>query len=122
MNIFSFLKQRISIVDVVQEYTTLKKAGSYLKGTCPFHSEKTASFTVSPHKEIFYCFGCHASGDTIGFIAKIEHCSQLEAAQHLIERYRIDVPESIAAHYSAETVQHKERYFELCKLVAQWAQ
>src|SRR5579872_985005 len=121
MNIFNFVKQRISILDVVQEYTTLKKAGSYWKGTCPFHSEKTASFTISPHKEIFYCFGCHASGDTIGFIAKIEHCSQLEAVQHIIERYSIEVPEAIAREQNHETPQGKERYFELCKQVAVWA-
>ncbi len=121
MNIFNFIKQKISILDVVQEYTSLKKAGSYWKGTCPFHSEKTASFTVSPHKEIFYCFGCHASGDTIGFIAKIEHCSQIEAVQHLIQRYNIEVPQTIAREYHQETASSKDRYFELCKLVALWS-
>jgi DNA primase len=120
MNIFSFIKQHISILDVAQSYTSLKKAGSYWKGNCPFHSEKTASFTVSPHKEIFYCFGCHASGDTIGFIAKIENCSQIEAVQHIIERYNIEVPETVAREYSQAT-SSKDRYFELCQYVAVWA-
>ncbi|MGB8367592.1 MAG: CHC2 zinc finger domain-containing protein, partial [Candidatus Babeliales bacterium] len=79
MNIFTYIKQHVSILDVVREYTTLKPAGLYWKGCCPFHNEKTASFTVSPHKEIFYCFGCHVGGDVISFIAKIEQCSQLDA-------------------------------------------
>ena len=88
MNLFSYIKQRLPILDVVSEYATLKKAGLYWKGCCPFHHERTASFTVSPHKEIFYCFGCHAGGDVISFIAKVEHCSPLEAARHLVERYQ----------------------------------
>jgi len=74
MNIFSFIKERVAILDVVNEYVTLKRAGGYHKGTCPFHHEKTASFTVSPDKHIFYCFGCHLSGDVISFIARIENC------------------------------------------------
>lgn len=120
MNIFSFIKQRLSIVDVISQYTTLKKAGSYFKGSCPFHSEKTASFTVSPHKEIFYCFGCHANGDIISFIAKIENCSQIEAAQQLIDRYQIELPESLTRQQSGQAGPHKERHFELCKYVASW--
>jgi len=72
------------------------------------------------NEEIFYCFGCHASGDTIGFIARIEHCSQIEAAQHIIERYNIEVPETIAREYSQPT-NSKDRYFDLCNYVAVWA-
>ena len=82
MSLFNFIKTRVAIIDVVGEYTKLKKAGMYWKGHCPFHNEKTASFTVSPHKDIFYCFGCHLGGDVISFIAKTEQCSQLEAAKH----------------------------------------
>ncbi len=123
MNLFAYVKSKVSILDVINEYVTLKKGGIYYKGTCPFHSEKTASFTVSPHKEIFYCFGCHASGDVIAFIATIEHCSQKEAADHLIERFGLEVPNSvrIEKEASSEGQVHKKRYFELCSLVAQWA-
>lgn len=120
MNIFNFIKTRVAILDVIQEYGTLKKAGGYWKGRCPFHHEKTASFTVSPHKEIFYCFGCHAGGDVIAFIAKIEHCSPIEAAQHLADRYGIDIPESIAMETSAANTDERNSYFELCKYVALW--
>ena len=70
MNLFQYIKTRLSILDIINEYTKLKKVGNDFKGHCPFHHEKTASFTVSPDKEIFYCFGCHVSGDVISFIAK----------------------------------------------------
>lgn len=120
MNIFNFIKTRVAILDVIQEYGTLKKAGGYWKGRCPFHHEKTASFTVSPHKEIFYCFGCHAGGDVIAFIAKVEHCSPIEAAQHLVDRYGIDLPETLSMEKSAATADERNSYFELCKFVALW--
>lgn len=121
MNLFSFLKTQLSIVEVVQEFATLKKAGIYLKGQCPFHAEKTASFTVSPHKEIFYCFGCHTGGDVITFMAKIENCSPLDAAKLLIDRYKIIVPEALQKSGPMNSSAHeKNSYFELCKLIAQW--
>src|SRR5579871_289092 len=103
MNLFTFIKARVAILDVVSEYVTLKRAGGYYKGTCPFHHEKTASFTVSPDKAIFYCFGCHVSGDVISFMAKIENCSQKEAAQLLAERYRINIPSTITFESSEKT-------------------
>jgi len=124
MNLFNFIKQNISILDVVSEYATLKKAGLYLKGICPFHHEKTPSFTVSPHKDIYYCFGCHSGGDVIAFIEKAEKCSPFEAAEFLIDRFQLDVPDEIKkfAHQQAETSgDEKKRYHELIKLVAEWA-
>jgi DNA primase len=122
MNIFDFIKSQIAILDVIQEYTTLKRAGGYWKGLCPFHGEKTGSFTVSPHRQIFYCFGCQASGDVISFIAKIENFSQIEAAKFLIERNGLQLPESVAQEYqqSANHASAKERYFKLCESVANW--
>ena len=118
MNIFSFIKSHVSIVDVIGEYTSLKRAGTYFKSRCPFHHEKTASFTVSPHKEIFYCFGCHAGGDVITFISKIENCTQLEAARFLIDRYSIEVPQDI--EISEINNQEKKHYFDICDLVTEW--
>lgn len=117
MNIFTFIKSRVSILDVIGSYATLKKAGHYYKSQCLFHNEKTASFTVSPHKEIFYCFGCHLSGDVISFIAKIENCTQLEAAQFLAERYQIELPETLN---SEQATVHKKKYYELCELISNW--
>lgn len=119
MNLFSYLKTRIAILDVVSEYATLKKAGLYWKGQCPFHAEKTASFTVSPHKEIFYCFGCHVGGDVIAFIARKEQCSQIEAAKHLIERYQIELPSTLAQDLGSSSSDDKE-YYRVCEAVAKW--
>ncbi len=120
MNLFSFIKERVSILDVINEYVTLRKAGGYHKGTCPFHHEKTASFTVSPDKEIFYCFGCHLSGDAISFIAKIENCSQKDAAKLLAEKYSIDLPQNISFELSEKHTEEKNHYFSICKAVALW--
>jgi len=121
MNIFSFVKSRLSILDVVNEYTQLKKAGLYWKSPCPFHSEKDASFTVSPHKEIFYCFGCHLGGDVISFVEKIEGCSPIEAVKFLIDRYNIEVPETIEWEKAENKIEEKNLYFKMCREVAIWA-
>ncbi len=120
MNIFTFIKSRVPILDVINSYTALKKAGHYWKSPCPFHSEKTGSFTVSPHKDIFYCFGCHVTGDVISFITKIENCSPLEAAKFLADRYNIELPQTLSYEEPAQAQEEKKRYFDLCELVAQW--
>lgn len=120
MNLFTYLKTKITILDVISEYTTLKKAGLYYKGQCPFHAEKTASFTISPHKEIYYCFGCHVGGDVISFIARIEHCSQIEAAKHLVERYQIEVPASMHNEWNSKKIDESKHYHAICQLLVEW--
>ncbi|HLC07271.1 MAG TPA: DNA primase [Candidatus Babeliales bacterium] len=120
MNLFSFIKERVSILDVINEYVTLKKAGGYHKGTCPFHHEKTASFTVSPDKQIFYCFGCHLSGDVISFIARVENCSQKDAAKLLAEKYNLELPQNLSFEASEKNTEDKNHYFAVCKAVALW--
>jgi DNA primase len=120
MNIFNFIKSRVEIVQVINDYTSLKRLGVYWKGSCPFHHERTASFTVTPHKDIFYCFGCHKGGDVIAFIALAENCSQLEAARYLAERYGIELPEEVAWEKTEAHVEEKKRYHQLCELVATW--
>ena len=122
MNLFDFIKNRVNITDIVNEYASIKKAGIYYKGRCPFHQEKDASFTVSPHKQIFYCFGCHATGDVIAFIAQIEGCSQLEAAKFIIDKYNIELPPQLLEqkHELAVSIDQKNRYYHLCQTVADW--
>ena len=121
MDIFSFIKSNVSILDIAKQYTSIKKAGLYWKGHCPFHHEKTASFTVSPHREIFYCFGCNSGGDVITFITKVEQCSAIEAVKILADRYNIDLPQdSITQSSSFGSANEKDRYFKLCTLVADW--
>ena len=120
-NPFSIVKQKVSILDIISQHITLKKIGHYWKGQCPFHSEKTASFTVSPHKEIFYCFGCQAGGDAVSFVCKIENCSPFEAVKQLADRYNITLPDTFSHEFSTHNLDKKKRFFALCHLVAQWA-
>lgn len=123
MPIFNFLKNSLSIVDIISEYVPLKQAGNYWKAPCPFHHEKEASFTVSPDKQIFYCFGCHAKGDLISFISKKENLSQFEAAKYLIDRYKIELPDDIKDNFFnkfGENSEFKNNYFSVCKAFSDW--
>jgi len=81
------------IVDVVQEFVPLKKRGVNFLGLCPFHNEKTPSFTVSPAKEIFKCFGCGKVGNSVNFVMEHEHLSYPEALKYLAKKYHIEVIE-----------------------------
>lgn len=123
MSLYTHIKQQLPILDVIGQFVQLRPAGNYWKGPCIFHAEKTASFTVSPDKQIFYCFGCHETGDVIGFIAKLESMTQPEAARYLIERFGITVPTELLNNSRAPTPEEKdakERYFKLCGVVAGW--
>ena len=71
--------ERVNVLEVVSQYVSLRKAGRNYVGLCPFHKEKTASFTVSPEKQIFYCFGCHEGGNAVHFLAKYERLGFAEA-------------------------------------------
>ena len=84
---------RSDIVDVVSSYVTLQRKGSNLFGLCPFHNEKTGSFSVSPDKQIYHCFGCKKGGGVINFIMEIENLSYPDAIRHLAQRANIPVPE-----------------------------
>lgn len=88
------VRERSSIVDVVSQYVALKKRGKNFVGLCPFHSEKTPSFTVSEEKEIFHCFGCGAGGNVFSFLMKIEGRSFPEVVKDLAEKEGVDLPES----------------------------
>ena len=88
----SEIKNAADIVDVVSDAVLLKKAGKNFLGLCPFHSEKTPSFTVSPQKQIFYCFGCAAGGNVFSFIMKRDGISFPEAARILSKQYGINIP------------------------------
>ena len=87
------LKLHCDIEDVVSSYVQLRRRGRILTGLCPFHSEKTGSFTVYPESQSFYCFGCGAGGDVIGFIRRIENLEYVEAVKFLAERAGLEVPE-----------------------------
>jgi DNA primase len=86
------IKNTANIVDIVSEIVHLKKTGKNFVGLCPFHSEKTPSFTVSPEKQIFYCFGCGAGGNVFSFLMKNQGLGFPEAARSLANRYGIEIP------------------------------
>ena len=88
------IKSRNDIENVISSYITLKRAGSNLNGHCPFHSEKTPSFTVFPATQSFYCFGCGAGGDAITFVMRMENLDYISAIRALAERSGVTIPES----------------------------
>src|ERR1044071_4572663 len=86
------LRLQANIVQVVQEYVPLKKAGSTYKGNCPFHSEKTPSFHVNPDKGFFHCFGCGVGGDVFKFMELHEKISFPEAVRALAQKFGLSLP------------------------------
>lgn len=88
------IKSRIDIVDLISEHVDLKRAGQNYKGLCPFHSEKTPSFIVSPSKQIFHCFGCNKGGDIFTFTMLYENMSFQEALSYLAHKANINLQES----------------------------
>jgi DNA primase len=110
------IKERLSIEDVVSQYVQLKKAGRSLKGLCPFHTEKTPSFIVSPDKQIAYCFGCNKGGDVFSFIQEVEGVDFQDALKILAERAGINLD----GYKIEKKVQkgQKEEFFDLYEKVA----
>src|SRR6478736_10029568 len=99
------ITNRIDIVDVVGEFVKLKKRGTNYLGLCPFHNEKGPSFTVSPAKEIYKCFGCGKSGNTITFLMEHEKYNYVEALRWLAARYNIEVEETETSPEQKQQIQ-----------------
>ena len=89
------LKRQADIVRVVQDYVQLKKKGANWMACCPFHKEKTPSFSVSPAKEIFYCFGCHKGGSVFNFVMEMERVSFPEAIKLVAEKSGVPLPKLV---------------------------
>ncbi len=102
---------RLDIIDVIGEFVRLKKRGANYLGLCPFHNEKTPSFTVSPSKEIYKCFGCGKSGNTISFIMEHEKYSYVEALKWLARKYGIEVEETFANDEQRQQLQTADSLF-----------
>ncbi|WP_282198002.1 DNA primase [Collibacillus ludicampi] len=105
------VRQHFDIVDVVSEYVSLKRTGRSFVGLCPFHSEKTPSFSVSPDKQIFHCFGCGVGGNVFSFYMLIENVSFVEAVTHFAGRAGIHIPyEEVVDEESEEAVRRKKLF------------
>jgi len=108
----------VEIVDVVQDFVTLKKRGVNYIGLCPFHNEKTPSFTVSPSKGIYKCFGCGSGGNAVNFIIEHEHLSYPEALKFLAGKYNIEIIEKELTAEEVEQKNQRESMLILTKFAA----
>lgn len=112
------IKDENDIVDVISESVKLKKSGRYYVGLCPFHHEKTPSFTVTPDKQIFKCFGCGAAGNVFSFVMKLRNISYIEAVKALAERVNIDIETDNKTYNSQKNT--IKRYYEINKEAARF--
>ena len=117
-HIFSAAK----IEEVVSDYVTLRKRGANLIGLCPFHNEKTGSFTVSPSKGIYKCFGCGVSGNAVGFVMAMEQCSFADAIKQLGKKYHIEVPERQMTAEEQQRQDDRESMFVVNDFANKWFQ
>jgi DNA primase len=114
------IKERLNIADIVGEYVTLKRSGSYFKGLCPFHQEKTPSFIVSPDKGIWHCFGaCAEGGDVFSFVQKTEGLDFPAALKLLAERAGVKLSERRGAA-ARRNESKRERLFSLLELASRF--
>lgn len=102
------VRSRNDIVEVISQYVTLKKAGKNYLGLCPFHSERTPSFTVSPEKQMFYCFGCQAGGNVITFLMKRDNLTFTEALKFLADRAGLRLPGAAISPEEARRLRERE--------------
>lgn len=115
MDFIEQLKSTVDIVSVVGEYVRLRKSSAYrFTGLCPFHSEKTASFTVHVSKQFYHCFGCHAHGDVLKFVMEMEHVTFYEALKSLSERYGVPMPKR--SQYADEESRRRAALFQMHEL------
>ncbi len=113
------IRARNDIVDVVGSYVKIQKKGSSYFGLCPFHNEKSPSFSVSPNKQMYYCFGCGAGGNVISFVMNYENFSFQEAVKYLADKAGIDLPEPETSNEAKEKEAKRAKImaanFEACK-------
>ncbi len=113
------VRQTNDIVDIISQYVHLKRSGRNFFGLCPFHNEKSPSFSVSPDKQIFHCFGCGVGGNVFTFLTKIEGISFVEAVQTLAERSNIQLP-TLDNHQDLQKEKLKEKVFKVNEFTAQF--
>ena len=111
---------RNDIEHLIGSYVSLRRAGGNMKGLCPFHSEKTPSFTVYPADNSFYCFGCGVGGDAITFIKKMEHLDYPDAVEFLAKRAGITIPDSQNSQYHSGPKIDKKRIYDMNVVAAKY--
>ena len=114
------VRSRNDIVDVIGGYVRLQKKGSTYFGLCPFHNEKTGSFSVSPNKQMYYCFGCGAGGNVFTFLMQYENFTFGEAMQTLADRVGIELPKQEMSEAQKREANHRTRLLEINKEAAKY--
>ena len=114
------VRQRTDIVDLIGSYVRLQKKGSSYMGLCPFHNEKSPSFSVSASRQIFHCFGCGAGGNAFTFVMEYENYTFVEALKYLAERSGVKLPEIEYSDEAKQAANFKSRLYEVYKLSAKY--
>ena len=114
------VRLRADIVEVISEYVSLQRKGKNYWGLCPFHSEKTPSFTVTPEKQMFYCFGCNVGGNIFSFVMKKENWSFVESVHNLASRYGVSLPEKEQSPREREENRLRRRFEEINEWAASY--
>lgn len=113
------IRSRNDIIDVISQYVTLKRSGRNYFGLCPFHNEKSPSFSVSPDKQIFHCFGCGVGGNVFHFIQKIENISFVESVQMLADRVGVKLP-TLTSYEDEKVAKLKAKVYDVNKFTAEF--
>lgn len=114
------LRDAVDIVDLVNGYTDLRRAGSQFTGLCPFHEERTPSFSVNPTEKLYYCFGCQEGGDSISFVQKIESLDFAQSVEWLADRYGVELDYEELDPKEAERQKQRDRLYELLERAAKF--
>ena len=109
---------RSDIVDIISGYIKLKKNGSSYVGLCPFHNEKSPSFSVSPGKQLYHCFGCGVGGNVITFVMEYENYTFLEAVKYLADKAGMQLPETSYSEEEKKNRDLKAKLLEINKIAA----
>lgn len=117
-DIIEEVRSRSDIVDVISHYVNLQKKGSQYFGLCPFHNEKTGSFSVSPQKQMYYCFGCGAGGNVFSFLMNYENMTFKEAVEELAQRAGVTLPQREMTYQERQRADRRSRLFEINKEAA----
>src|SRR6056297_614782 len=112
------VKDRVDIVDVISDYVKLKKSGKNYKGLCPFHQEKTPSFTVNPANQFYHCFGCGDGGDVFSFLIEIEHITFFESLKMAAERAGMELPNQ--SDHQKKVANFRDKIFEINMISAKF--
>ncbi len=119
-DIIEEVRSRSDIVDVISQYVNLQKKGSQYFGLCPFHNEKTGSFSVSPQKQMYYCFGCGAGGNVFSFLMQYDNMTFKEAVEELAPKCGVTLPEREMTYQERQRADKRSRLFEINKEAASY--